>query len=71
LKRHIKKAIDSLLEGKISKNDLLEILNEHYNRYQTEILKKDGTITQLKEKLNFLEEHLSKVYEEYKETFQE
>ncbi len=66
-----KKGIDSLVKGKMSKEDLLEVLNEQYTGYQNQIQEKKDIIINLKEKLNFLEKHLSEVHEKYKEEFKD
>ena len=66
-----KRAINSLIKGDITKEDLLEVLNEQYTGYQNQIQEKKDIIINLKEKLNFLEKHLSEVHEKYKEEFKD
>lgn len=66
-----KRAINSLIKGDITKEDLLEVLNEQYTGYQNQIQEKKDIIINLKEKLNFLEKHLSEVHEKYKEKFKD
>jgi predicted nucleic acid-binding Zn-ribbon protein len=66
-----KKAIDSLVEGKITGEDLLELLNEQYGDYQKKIEEQKETVIDLREKLNFLEKQLAEVYKKYQEKFKD